>query len=142
MSVSIYDGMDGCYISGCSAYPVGMLVDCDTPSGHYWFGYNNGWHCTSFGILFNHALVENTMAKLKYVLSSPLCYWQMELLPFLIKIYIKLLIKYPLWKVALRFLYTVLPYDIQKLNFHLYKLLCNCDGFRNICNFFVKVLKI
>ena len=59
--------MDGCYFSSCGAYFLGMVVDCNIGSRYNWVGCNNGWHCSSFGILFNHALVENTMAELKYV---------------------------------------------------------------------------
>lgn len=66
MSFSGSVSMDGCYFSSCGAYHVGKLVDCNTWSGYNWSGYNNGWHCSSAGLLFNHALVENTMAKLKY----------------------------------------------------------------------------
>ena len=62
--------VDGCYFSSCGAYWLGMLVNLDTGSRYNWFGCDNGWHCSSFGILFNHALVENTMAKLKYVLPQ------------------------------------------------------------------------
>lgn len=72
MSTANHDWMDGCRISCCCAYHVGMLVGCNTPPGHNWSGYNHGWHCASVGILCNHALVENTMAELKYVL--PICY--------------------------------------------------------------------
>lgn len=72
MSSSVSVGMDGCFISSCCAYHVGMLVDCNTWSGYSWSGYNNGWNCSFIGLLFNHALVENTMAKLKYVLFWPL----------------------------------------------------------------------
>lgn len=60
--------MDNCHFSSCSAYFVGMLVDHDTRTGYNWFSCNNGWHCSSFGILFCNALVENTVAKFKYVL--------------------------------------------------------------------------
>lgn len=61
-------GMDNCCFSCRSAYLVGILVDLDTWTGYNWFSCNNGWHCSSFGILFDNALVENPMAKLKYVL--------------------------------------------------------------------------
>lgn len=59
--------MDGCYFSSCGAYCMGMLVDCNIGSRYNWVGCNNGWYCSFVGILFDHALVEITMAKLKYV---------------------------------------------------------------------------
>ena len=62
--------LDICYFSDCDAYYMGMLVDNDIGSRYNWFGCNNGWHCSFVGILFNHALVENTMAKLKYVFGD------------------------------------------------------------------------
>lgn len=64
-AVSLF--LDICYFSNCDAYYMGMLVDNDIGSRYNWFGCNHGWHCPFVGILFNHALVENTMAKLKYV---------------------------------------------------------------------------
>lgn len=63
-------GMDCCHFSSSSAHHMGMLVDSNSRSRHYWFGSNHGWDCSSFGILFNHAMVENTVAKLKYALSE------------------------------------------------------------------------
>lgn len=67
--------MDGCYFSSCGAYFLGMVVDCNIGSRYNWVGCNNGWYCSSFGILFNHALVENTMAELKYVFCWPFYCW-------------------------------------------------------------------
>ena len=60
-----------CYFSNCDAYYMGMLVDNHIGSRYNWFGCNNGWYCSFVGVLFNHALVENTMAKLKYVFLWP-----------------------------------------------------------------------
>lgn len=60
--------MDDCYFSSCGAYCMGMLVDCNIGSRYNWVGRNNGWYCSFIGVLFDHALVENTMAELKYVL--------------------------------------------------------------------------
>lgn len=59
--------MDRCYFTSGGAYCLGMLVDSYTGSRHNWFSCCNGWSCSTFGILFCNALVENTMAKLKYV---------------------------------------------------------------------------
>lgn len=59
--------LDICYFSNCDAYYMGKLVDNDIGSRYNWFGCNHGWHCSFVGVLFNHALVENSMAKLKYV---------------------------------------------------------------------------
>lgn len=59
--------MDNCYLSSCGTYYMGMLVNCNIGPRYYWSGCNNGWYCSSVGFLFNYALVENTMAKLKYV---------------------------------------------------------------------------
>ncbi|CAK9183571.1 unnamed protein product [Ilex paraguariensis] len=58
--------MDDCYFSTCGVCDMGMLVDLNIGSRYNWSGCNNGWHCSSFGILFHHALVENTMAKLNW----------------------------------------------------------------------------
>lgn len=61
--------MDGCDFSSAGAYHMGLLVDINIGPRYNWFGCNHGGDCSSFGILFNYALVENTMAKLKYELS-------------------------------------------------------------------------
>uniref|UniRef100_A0A2P2KJ02 Calpain n=1 Tax=Rhizophora mucronata TaxID=61149 RepID=A0A2P2KJ02_RHIMU len=65
MPFSLFICMGGCHISSSGAYNVGMLASCDIGPRHNWSGGNIGWHCSSLGILFNHALVENTMAKFK-----------------------------------------------------------------------------
>ncbi|KAG6781829.1 hypothetical protein POTOM_014744 [Populus tomentosa] len=70
MSFSLSFCMDNCCISGSNAYHVGKLVNCNIASRYNWSGCNHGWYCSSIGILFNHALVENTMAKFK-LLSGP-----------------------------------------------------------------------
>ena len=72
MSFSLSFCMDNCCISGSNAYHVGKLVNCNIASRYNWSGCNHGWYCSSIGILFNHALVENTMAKFKYVSLYPL----------------------------------------------------------------------
>lgn len=59
-------GMGYCHISSSGSHHMGLLVDCNIGSRYNWFGSNHGWDSSSFGILFNNAVVENTMAKLKY----------------------------------------------------------------------------
>lgn len=59
--------MDNCYFTSRGAYCMGMLVNCDIRPRYYWSSCCNGWSCSTFGILCCNALVENTMAKLKYV---------------------------------------------------------------------------
>ena len=73
VSFSLSICMDDCCISSSNACHVGKLVNCNIESGYNWSGCNHGWNCSSIGILFNHALVENTMAKFKYVFPYPLC---------------------------------------------------------------------
>ena len=68
---SIPGFMDSCYFASGGAYCLGMLVDCDTGERYNWLSCCNGWSCSTFGILFRNALVENTMAKLKYVSPTP-----------------------------------------------------------------------
>lgn len=48
---------------------MGMLVDLDTGARFNWSCHNYGWHCPTLGILFDHALVENAVAKFEYVPS-------------------------------------------------------------------------
>lgn len=67
MPFSLSISMDDCYISNSGSYHVGLMVNCNIGSRYNWLGCNNGWHCSSFGLLFCHALVENTVAKFKYV---------------------------------------------------------------------------
>ncbi|XP_027919117.1 uncharacterized protein LOC114178092 isoform X2 [Vigna unguiculata] len=57
--------MDCCCFSNFGAYNLGILVDCDIGSRSDWVGCNNGWYCPSIGFLFNYAVVENSVAKLK-----------------------------------------------------------------------------
>lgn len=61
--------MDCCCFPNSGAYYLGFLVDYNIGSRPNWFGCNNGGHCSITGILFYYAVVENTMAKLKYVPS-------------------------------------------------------------------------
>lgn len=70
MWVSFFDSMDDCRISYCGSYNMGKLVDCDIGPGFDWFGCYNGGYCSLVGFLLNHALVENPVAKLKYVLFT------------------------------------------------------------------------
>lgn len=67
MRFPIFWCMAGCHFTDCSSYHMGKLVNFDTWSRYYWVGSHHGWDSSSFGILFDHALVENTMAELKYV---------------------------------------------------------------------------
>lgn len=62
--------MADCYLSNRGAYYMGKLVNHNIGTGHNWFSCNNGWYCSFVSILLNHALVENTVAKLKYVSST------------------------------------------------------------------------
>lgn len=59
--------MDISYFSNRGADHMGVLADCNIGSRHNWACCGDGWHGSSTGILFNYAMVENTMAKLKYV---------------------------------------------------------------------------
>lgn len=63
--------MDSCNFSSSSTNHMGKLVGCNIGSTYNWSGCNNGWYCSSTGFLFNHALVANTMAELKYVFPRP-----------------------------------------------------------------------
>jgi len=58
-----------CCFSNYCAYHLGILVGCNIGSTSDWFGCNNGWNCSLIGILFNYAVVENPVAKLKYVFA-------------------------------------------------------------------------
>jgi hypothetical protein len=49
---------------------VGKRPYCSSGKEHNWFSYNNGGHCFASVILLYNALVENTMAKFKYVFRS------------------------------------------------------------------------
>ncbi|TYK09969.1 calpain-type cysteine protease DEK1 [Cucumis melo var. makuwa] len=53
------------YFSNHGADHMGVLADCNIGPRHNWACCGDGWHCSSTGILFNYAMVENTMAKLK-----------------------------------------------------------------------------
>jgi hypothetical protein len=75
--------MDISYFSNCGADHMGLLVDCNIGSRHNWASCGDGWHCSSTGILFNYAMVENTMAKLKYVAVVGLILKRLLLLFFL-----------------------------------------------------------
>lgn len=69
MHFSVCFCMGYCSLSNCSSYHLGDVVDFNLGSRYYRAGCHNGWCCTVAGILCYHALVENTMAKLKYVAS-------------------------------------------------------------------------
>lgn len=62
----VFVGLDSCHISSSGSHRMGLLVNCDIGSRYNWFGSYHGWDSSSFGVLFNNAVVENTMAKLKY----------------------------------------------------------------------------
>lgn len=64
---SLFICMDISYFSNHGADHMGVLADCNIGPRHNWACCGDGWHCSSTGILFNYAMVENTMAKLKYV---------------------------------------------------------------------------
>lgn len=65
MWISFTVCLDNCCISDCGAYNMGMLVNHYPGARFGWIGCHNGWHCPSFSILLNHALVENPVAKFK-----------------------------------------------------------------------------
>ncbi|MBA0851502.1 hypothetical protein Goshw_020885 [Gossypium schwendimanii] len=73
----ISSGMGDCFISSCGAYHVGMLANHNIRQRYCWSGSNNGRHCSIIGILFNYALVEDSMAKLKVfgLLGCPFSLW-------------------------------------------------------------------
>ncbi|CAL5425722.1 unnamed protein product [Camellia sinensis] len=56
--------MDDCYFSNRGTHCLGKLVNFNTWTRYNWSGCDNGWNCSSFGILFYYAMVEDTMAKL------------------------------------------------------------------------------
>ncbi|KAK6235751.1 hypothetical protein SCA6_011088 [Theobroma cacao] len=64
MWFSISIGMGSCCISSSGTYHVGMLANHNIGSRYCWSGCDNGWHCSFIGILFNYAVVEDSMAKL------------------------------------------------------------------------------
>ncbi|KAG6736631.1 hypothetical protein POTOM_060495 [Populus tomentosa] len=74
VSFSLSICMDDCCISSFQCLSCGKLVNCNIESGYNWSGCNHGWNCSSIGILFNHALVENTMAKFKSRLLFFFCW--------------------------------------------------------------------
>lgn len=103
---SSFPGFMGyCYFTSGGAYCLGMLVDYDTGERYNWFSRCNGWSCSTFGILLCNALVENTMAKLKYVSPASLDltgsswkpvftnYYFLELIVCLTQLFIALSIK-------------------------------------------------
>lgn len=55
--------------SNCCSNSMGKFSHCTFGPKYYWFGCDNGWHCSVASFLFDNALVEDTMAKLKYVQS-------------------------------------------------------------------------
>ena len=59
--------MDISYFTNRGADHMGLLVDCNIGSRHNRASCGDGWHRSSAGLLFNYAMVENPMAKLKYV---------------------------------------------------------------------------
>lgn len=65
---AIYVCMGDCSFSNCSCNGMGKYTYCTFESEYNWIGCNNGRHSSFVGLLFYHALVEDTMAKLKYAL--------------------------------------------------------------------------
>lgn len=59
--------MVNCSFTGHGADCMGMVVNSDIRARYNWSGCYNGWSCSAVGLLLCNALVENTMAKLKYV---------------------------------------------------------------------------
>ncbi|PNX78384.1 hypothetical protein L195_g034362 [Trifolium pratense] len=59
-----------CSFSDYCAYHLGILVGCNIGPRPDWSGCNYGWNCSLIGILFDYAVVENPVAKLKYVSAS------------------------------------------------------------------------
>lgn len=53
----------------CNLDWLGLLADCYIGSTYHWTCDYNGWNSAFTGVLLNHALVEDTVAKLKYVCS-------------------------------------------------------------------------
>lgn len=70
MWFTVFVGMDYRHFSSYSAHHMGILVDSYSGSRHNWISSNHGWDRSSFGILFYHVMVENTVAKLKYAVSQ------------------------------------------------------------------------
>ena len=67
MQFSISVCMGDCSLSHRSGDGMGKYTYCTFESEYNWIGCNNGRHSSFVGLLFYHALVEDTMAKLKYV---------------------------------------------------------------------------
>lgn len=65
--------MGNCYIPNLGSHRVGSKAGGTFGPRHSWPRSDPGRHSSTTGILCNHALVENAMAKLTYVLQAPLC---------------------------------------------------------------------
>lgn len=61
-----------CHFPNSSSACVGEHTYRSSGKEHNWFSCYNGGCCFAFVILLYNALVENTMAKLKYVICSVL----------------------------------------------------------------------
>lgn len=59
--------MDNCYFPRCYCNHMGKHFDYDIGSGYNWPGCDNGRNSPFTGVLFHNAVVEDTVAKLKYV---------------------------------------------------------------------------
>ncbi|XP_073105600.1 calpain-type cysteine protease ADL1 isoform X2 [Elaeis guineensis] len=53
---------------------MGKYTYCTFESKYNWIGCNNGWHSSFVGLLFYNALVENTMAKLTFLIAGAVAY--------------------------------------------------------------------
>lgn len=71
MLIPLSFGMDCCGFSSSDINHLGEFTHRDTGTRCDWISYNNGRFGFFTLILFNNALVENTMAKLKYVHFLP-----------------------------------------------------------------------
>ncbi|KAL2940680.1 Calpain-type cysteine protease DEK1 [Bienertia sinuspersici] len=56
-----------CCISSCGTCRLGILVNSNFGPRYYWPRSHNGWNCLASGLLLYHALVENSITKLKYL---------------------------------------------------------------------------
>lgn len=66
----LYIRMGDCSFSCCCGYHMGEYSNIPFKPRYNWIGCHNGWYSSLIGILLDNALVENAMAKLKYVFHS------------------------------------------------------------------------
>lgn len=157
--------MGGCYFANCGTHDMGMLVDCNTGPRYNWSGCNNGWYCFAVGVLFNYALVENTMAKLKYV--YPFSFFTINTSIYVLSIWtgslifldLKLLVKFPNLEFVIQLKYFIAnlnillnpddnlvqglifsPLDSKSANLVVLPPTCKAASSRNMCIGMVKML--